>query len=88
MPLSSIARPNQAGPNWVGITERWEIGSDGAIDTASTVPQAQPVTRLGSACGLVPDSGHCHRGVHRTLGVMHQRRSGRLVGRQASPTGA
>ncbi|CAM5338748.1 hypothetical protein SPURM210S_06497 [Streptomyces purpurascens] len=38
MPLSPHARPDWAGPNPVGNVQRWEIGSDGAIDTAEKVP--------------------------------------------------
>jgi hypothetical protein len=73
MRLSPDSRLNRVGPNPVGNIERWEIGPDGAIDTAETVPQAKPVTGLGSVGG--PDSydGHCHRGVYRALCVMRQR---------------
>jgi hypothetical protein len=67
------ARLNRVGPNPVGNVERWEIGSDGAIDTARTVPQAKPVTGLGSIGGPHPYDGHCHRGVRRALHVMRQR---------------
>lgn len=85
MPLSLDARLHRAGPNPVGNAERREIGSDGAIDTAGTVPQAKPGTGVGSVCDPDPDCGHCHRGVRRTLYVMRQRWSGRLVGWVGEP---
>lgn len=80
MRLSPRAHPYRVGPNSVGTVERWEIGLDGAIDTAETVPQAKPVTRLGSVGSPDSHGDHCHRGVCRALCVMRQRQPGRLVG--------